>query len=67
MCYQTLENVENYLYRTFSNETNRTFNHPKVEVEVVVEAEAAVTEVAEVTVVEEEETDVTGDDIDPQL
>ena len=23
MCYQTLENVENYLYRRFSNETNR--------------------------------------------
>ena len=26
LCYQTLENVENYLYRRFSSETNRALN-----------------------------------------
>ena len=26
LCYQTLENVENYLYRRFSNETNRALS-----------------------------------------
>ena len=28
VCYQTLENVENYLYRRFSNETNRVLILP---------------------------------------